>query len=329
MDLSELIESIDIVDYISQFVKLEKRGEEYWGISPFTFPPEKTPSFSVRRENGSFYCFSSGIGGSVFSFIKHYNKCSATEAINIMKAYTGTDGIIDGIHNKLSATKICKKFMPTKKEHKKQNVSSYQSDCMEKYERDLDKLKVWESEGISLESLDKFQVRYDGFSNRLVYPIRDIKGNIVNIGGRTLDKDWKEKKMRKYTYLSSWGSMDVVYGLYDNMDAILKRKEVIVFEGCKSVLIADTWGIHNAVAILTSHLSEAQLKIFAKLGVRVVFALDKEIDITKDHNIKRLIKYVKVDWLHDDGNLTAEKDSPVDKGIDVFIGLYKNRKRIR
>ena len=61
MDLEELIDSIDIVEYISQFVELEEKNGEYWGLSPFS--DEKTPSFSVRSENNTFYCFSSGIGG--------------------------------------------------------------------------------------------------------------------------------------------------------------------------------------------------------------------------------------------------------------------------
>ena len=57
-----------------------------------------------------------------------------------------------------------------------------------------DKLQVWESEGISRASLDRFQVFYDSFSDRLVYPIRNMGGQIVNIGGRALDPEWKEKK---------------------------------------------------------------------------------------------------------------------------------------
>lgn len=121
---------------------------------------------------------------------------------------------------------------------------------MSKYEKRDDKLAVWEAEGISREALDTFQVYYDSFSNRLVYPIRDIEGNIVNIGGRILDPEWKEKGMRKYTYLSGWGEMSVIYGLFENMEEILKKKEIIIFEGCKSVLIARSWGIRNTGALL-------------------------------------------------------------------------------
>lgn len=71
MELNDLIKSIDIVEYISQFVELTQKGDEWWGLSPFK--QENTPSFSVRKETGKFYCFSSGLGGSVLSFVMNYN----------------------------------------------------------------------------------------------------------------------------------------------------------------------------------------------------------------------------------------------------------------
>ena len=201
---------------------------------------------------------------------------------------------------------------------------------MEKYEKKDEKLAVWEAEGISRASLDKFQVYYDSFSNRLVYPIRNIKGQIVNIGGRTLDPDWKAKNLRKYTYLSGWnGGMNVIPGLFENLDDILKAKEVILFEGIKSVMLADTYGIKTSGCILTSHLNPEQMKILARLGCDVVFALDKDVDIMKDHNIGRLKKYVKVYYIKDFLDITDEKDSPIDKGYDVFKQLYEKKRWLR
>lgn len=200
---------------------------------------------------------------------------------------------------------------------------------MEKYEKRDDKLAVWEEEGISRASLSKFQVYYDSFSNRLVYPIRNIIGQIVNIGGRTLDPDFKAKKLRKYTYFSGWGEMDVIYGLFENMESILEKREVILFEGCKSVLVADSWGIHNTGALLTSHLNPNQMKILARLGVRVVFALDKDVRVRDDHNINKLKRYVSVEYFWDREDLLDEKDAPVDKGLEVFKKLYGQRLRYR
>lgn len=328
MDLSELIESIDIVDYISQFVELEEKNGEFWGLSPFK--DEKTPSFSVRRESGSFYDFSSGIGGSVVTFTQYYYRITKREAIERIKKMVCGEGVELTPMTHIEATKSCKKYAIKPHIKRPVNRAVFRPGYMEKYEIRKDKLEVWENEGISKDILDKFCVRYDSFSDRLVYPIHDLYGNIINIGGRTLDPDWKSKGLRKYTYFSGWeGGMGVIYGLYENMDSIIEKKEVIIFEGCKSVLIAASWGINNTGALLTSHLNPAQMVILAKLGVRVVFALDKDVKIKNDHNISRLKRYVNVDYIYDRDDLLDEKDSPVDKGIDKFRNLYANKVRYR
>lgn len=327
LELEEIIENTDIVEYISQFVELEEKNGELWGLSPFS--DEQTPSFSVRKETNRFYCFSTGIGGTVYTFVKLYHKCTATEALEILRKYLGYDGTQQRPYSKLAATMVCKKYRRANSRKKIASSNRYPENYMEKYEKNAEMLSVWENEGISREALEKFQVYYDSFSNRLVYPIRNMQGEIVNIGGRTLEPQWKEKKLRKYTYFSGWGEMDVIYGLFENMDEILKKREIIIFEGCKSVLLAHSWGIHNTGALLTSHLNPCQMKILARLGVRVVFALDKGVRIRNDYNISRLKKYVNVEYFWDREDLLDEKDAPVDKGIEVFQSLYEGRLRYR
>lgn len=328
MDLQEFIESIDIVDYIAQFVELEEKNGEFWGLSPFK--EENTPSFSVRRETGKFYDFSSGLGGSVVSFVKKYNHCSGQQAIEILKAYAGCDGEEIVPREKMSATKVCKKYMPAGERKQRKHKEKVPQDYMERYEDRVDKLQSWLDEGISLDAMKDFGVKYDSFSDRIVYPIRDISGEIVNVGGRTLDPDYKGKRLRKYTYFFEWGgTMDIVYGLFENMKDILDKREVILFEGVKSVLIAKTWGINNTACILTSHLNENQMKVLAKLGCRCVFALDKEVNIRQDKNIQRLRNYVDVYYLWDRDGFLDDKDSPVDRGQNAFEKLYEGRIRYR
>lgn len=329
MDVKELIQNIDIVDYISQYVELEEKGGEYWGISPFTDPPENTPSFSVRRETNTWYDFSSGQGGNAYTFAKLYLKCSGTDAVENLQKFAGLDGEKLVSAPKLSASIAMKAFMRPQKRVKEDKTTILGPDVMEKYEKAPEKLSVWRDEGISDASMERFQVRYDRFSNAIVYPIRDPSGNIVNIGGRTLDPDYKEKGLRKYFYFKKWGTLKTIYGLADNMEEIIKKREIILFEGCKSVLKADTWGIRNCGAILTSHLSPEQMKILLKLGCRVVFALDKEISVKNDHNIQRLKQFTNVEYLFDSQDLLDEKDAPVDKGEDVFRKLYERRLRYR
>lgn len=327
MDLSDLIESVDILEYISQFIDLEQRGDEWWGLS--CFREEKTPSFSVRTDPPVFFDYSSGIGGNVFTFIRYYNNCSAKEAVEILRKYAGVEGETAAPREKLAATLACKKFRKPKQTVKQSKGTILPDNYMERYEERLDKLQAWLDEGISMESLKRFSVKYDAFSDRLVYPIRNLAGKIVNIGGRALDPEWKEKGLRKYTYFYGWGTMDTIYGIFDNLDEILKKREVILFEGCKSVLLADTWGIKNTGAVLTSHLNPHQMKILARLGCRVVFALDKEVRVREDHNIQKLKNYVEVEYLWDREDLLDDKDAPVDKGAEVFKKLYEGRLRYR
>ena len=323
MEVSELIESIDILEYISQYADFTEKNGEYWCLSPLK--NENTPSFSVRKETNSFYDFSSGIGGNVLTFVRYYNKCSVKEAIEKLKEYAGYKGGIT-VKKSLCAAGVAKRFAPPHSVSKPGSKGTIlPEDYMERYEKRDDKLAVWEREGISRESLDKFQVYYDSFSNCLVYPIRNAEGKIVNIGGRTLNPDWKAKGLRKYTYFFSWGELKTIYGLAENRQEILKKKEVILFEGCKSVLLADTYGVHNTAALLTSHLNPHQMKLLASLGCRVVFALDKDVSIREDHNIRKLKQFVNVSYIYDYEDLLGEKDSPVDKGKEVFERLYERR----
>ena len=329
MELNELIRAINIVDFISQFVDLEQRNDEWWGISPFTFPPERTPSFSVREDPPFFYDYSAGFGGNIFTFTQRYFDCSTHKVVDILKNYAGYDGDVSAPNGTLDAVRVFKQYAPSKSQVKQASKTILPNDYMEKYEKRYDKLKVWLDEGISEQSLTKFQVYYDSFSDRLVYPIKNMDGKIANVGGRALDPLWKEKGQSKYCYFYSWGTINTIYGVADNLEAIRRKKEVIIFEGCKSVLLADSWGIDNTGAILTSHLSKNQLVILAKLGCDVVFALDKDIKIRDDKNIKKLKQYVNVYYLWDRLNLLDDKDSPVDKGYEVFNKLYNNRIRYK
>lgn len=327
MELSDLLDSVDIVEYISQYVELEEKGGEWWGLS--CFKAENTPSFSVRENPPCFFDFSSGKSGNLLNFIKYYNNCSFGEAVEILKKYAGYNGSVNPT-KRLAAVEVARRYRGRNKSAKLSQTKALPDDYMLRYEINKEKLSVWEAEGISKASLDRFQVAYDPFSDRLVYPVRNISGEIVNVGTRTLDPDWKQKKLRKYSYMFSWnGGMNTIYGLAENKEEILRKKEIILFEGAKSVMIADSWGIRNTGALLTSHLNQFQVKILAKLGVRVVFALDKEVVIRDDPNIEKLKRYVTIEYLWDRDGVLEEKDSPVDKGVDTFMKLYERRLRYR
>lgn len=229
---------------------------------------------------------------------------------------------------RLQATRVAKKFKRQPKKEKESKCTILPLDYMNRYEKNEDKLSIWREEGITPESMERFSVRYDPFSDRIVYPIRNMQGDIINVCGRTLDPDYKEHKQRKYTYFKPLGTLDTIYGFAENREEILKKREIILFEGAKSVMIADGWGIKNTGAVLTSHINDAQFKLLIRLGVTVVFALDAEIDIRDDANIKKLLPYTKVEWVRNRRDLLEDKDAPVDKGFEVFQTLYEERGRL-
>ena len=331
-DLETLIDSVDIVEYVQQFTDLTLRGREFWGLSPLK--QEKTPSFSIDPEKQVFCDFSSGKSGGIINFIKDFYSCNTTAAIKKLEEYAGVS-VSDVWQRRMNTAKVCKRYQPrktTKTQEPKPNILP--ESIMDKYEWNEDKFQIWVDEGISLDVMWHFGVRYDPVTNRIVYPIRDITGRIINVGARTLDPNYKEKGIRKYSYIQGWGGgMEVIYGLYDSIEIIKKKKYLILFEGAKSVFKAASWGIKNTGAILTSHLNSNQIRILlttcCQNEVTIVFALDKDIDILHDNNIKKLKKYVNIHYLDDTNNLLDEKDSPVDKGFEVFKTLCKERKRLR
>lgn len=324
MEVADIISQADLVEYARQFCDLTYRSGEYWGLSPFK--EERTPSFSINAEKQRFYDFSTGKGGNIIQFIKELNKCTTREAVQKLKAYLGLtdDNSYSGMPMAVKVARKYKPYPPKKAADGKPTIlpDSY----MELYENDKSKLKLWRDEGMTDEILERFQVRYDPFSNRIVYPVRDFNGKIVNVSGRTLDEHFKEKGIRKYTYFQKWGEMNVLFGYSEHSEAIEERGEIILFEGAKSVMIADSWEYRNGCALLTSHISDNQFTFLLQLGKKIVLALDNDVDIYTDRNVKRLARYLPVQVIQDAERLLGEKDAPVDKGKGVWEKLYSERR---
>ena len=328
ISLRELIESVDIVEYISQYMDLELRQDgEYWGISCLS-EHDSDPSFSVNPEKQIFWDFSSHNGGNVLNFIMCYDHCSIAQAIEKLKDYASSMGIRANTSQSLHCTREIMKYMPPKKKEKVAKYKDLGHDFMDKYETNWEMTREWELEGITREAMDFFQVRFDPVSDRIVFPIRSLSGDIINVCGRTVDPEYKEKKQRKYTYFFPLGRFDTLYGFSENCDEIFSRGEIIVFEGPKSVMKAWGWGVRNAVALCTSHVNTYQFDIFLKIGVRVVFALDTDADIFKDDNITGLVRYLTIENVVNKDGLLGEKMAPVDAGLEVWNKLYRTRRRV-
>lgn len=331
MEASDIVAAVDMVEYLSQYMDFTQKGRELWANSCFT--SEKTPSFSLDPEKRYFYDFSAGFGGNLVDFVMAHDHVTVAQAINILKRYAHITEDSDGKpRQRLSMVSIARKYGRTTRPPPKCTAKILQDNYMERFDFNREKLKIWADEGISYDTMRKYDIRYDAFDDRIVYPVRNLDGKIFCVSGRTCDPDYKAKGIRKYTYTTSIGSLPALYGFWENRQAIIEKKEAIIFEGCKSVLKAVDFGYDNGVALLTSHLSpfqmEALIKIASFYSVHFVFALDSDVDITKDKNIIRLKTYAHVEWIKNKDNLLQEKDSPVDRGKEVFDRLYTMREKL-
>ena len=139
MELKEIAEKIDIVDYIGQYVDLEFRNCDYFGLCPFH--EENTPSFSIMPGSQKYYCFGCGAFGDVIDFAREYHHWSTARALYELKKVAG---ISDGeTIIRLSATREAKKFISHKGHKTSQPHTILADDIMDKYERREDKLSVW------------------------------------------------------------------------------------------------------------------------------------------------------------------------------------------
>lgn len=330
MTLQEQIELIDkkvnMLEYISQYTSFKKRNGEWWALSPLT--DERTPSFSVSCDKFAtqkFKDFSSGCGGDIVDFVKAYEGVGTKRAIEILRSYANIDTDELRVRTHLEASEIAKSY---RRRSRKRNAAEHNvmiDDVMNRYVWDIQKFKNWIEEGIGEETLRTFGVRYDPTSSRIVFPIRNGDGGIINIKGRTIDPLFKEKGIAKYIYFYKLGDLDFLFGLDVARQYVEERNEIILFESEKSVMKCHGWGIRNTCAIMTSHLNDYQRKILMRLGKPVVFALDKDANPHTDKNIKKLKMYCNISVIEDKEGLLDEKDAPVDKGLEVFKRLYERK----
>lgn len=206
---------------------------------------------------------------------------------------------------------------------------------------DLDGVKSWLDEGISVDALKRFDIRYDPVDQCIVIPNYDVDGNLIGIRGRYLDEE-VAKKYGKYRPVSYNGQClryptgRFLYGLYQNQEAIKRKQTVVIFEGEKSVLHYNDYYKDNvAVATLGKNITSFQISTLIKLGVkRVVLAYDADYETEFDLMEKKkeyeklgriLSKYFNVSILLDWDLQLQYKSSPIEGGKEYFEKLLKQR----
>ena len=307
----ELIEEIrsknDIVDVISGYVRLQKKGSSYFGLCPFH--NEKSPSFSVSRQKQMFYCFGCGAGGNVFTFLMEYENFSFLEALKFLADRAGVDlpemeyskeakeradlkAVLLEI-NKLAAQYFYVQLKSRQGEAAYRYLKNRELDdeiikafglgYSNKYSDDLYrylKSKGYKDDVISkagLISFDEKQGVYDKFWNRVMFPIMDVNNRVIGFGGRVMG-DAKPK------YLNSPETMvfDKSRNLYGLNRARTSRKTYFLLcEGYMDVISLHQAGFTNAVASLGTSLTPGHASLIKRYVNEVYLTYDSDEAGTK------------------------------------------------
>ena len=204
----------------------------------------------------------------------------------------------------------------------------------------------WLKEGITIDAMERYNIRYYGTEHKIVIPHYNIDNQLIGIRGRTMLED-DEVAFGKYMPLQVGGKMfnhplsQNLYGLEHNLENIQAMKQIVIYEGEKSVLLHDSlFGAENNISVATcgNSLSLIQQEIIEKFCEvdEVIIAYDKDFEELGDDNFndsvarlkriaKRMNNLVRVSILFDKEGLLNYKDAPIDQGREVFEQLYNNR----
>ena len=302
----EIIEEVrsrnDIVDVISTYVKLQKKGSSYFGLCPFH--NEKSPSFSVSRQKQMYYCFGCGAGGNVFTFLMEYENYTFVEALKYLADRAGvelpeeeysreakeradTRAILLEI-NKAAAQYYYIQLKSSrgavgleyfkKRKLSDETIKAFGLGYSNKYSDDLYrylKSKGYKDDMIAkagLISIDEKNGVYDKFWNRVMFPIMDVNSRVIGFGGRVMG-DAKPK------YLNSPETMIFdksrnLYGL--NRARRTKKPYFLLCEGYMDVISLHQAGFTNAVAPLGTAFTPNQAMLLKRYTNEVILSFDSD-----------------------------------------------------
>jgi len=301
--ISEILHSVNIVDFIAQYVQLKKSGNRFMGLCPFH--SEKTPSFSVSPDKNLFYCFGCGTGGNIFTFLMEYENISFPESvigiarhygiaineydlekagkealeredilkINTMAADFYRKNLFDSNLGNQGMSYLLNRGLP-------HNVIEefFLGFALPDWENLISFLRkrgvpmqLAEKSGLIIKS-EKKQGYYDRFRERVIFPIFDTRADIIGFGGRTLG-DGKPK------YLNSpetavYHKSRSFYGLSQARASCRELNKVYIVEGYMDLISLVASGIKNVVATLGTALSYDHIRILKGFADKMILVYD-------------------------------------------------------
>ena len=362
-EIQKLIDNLDIVQVIGEYVNLKKAGSNYKGLSPFK--DEKTPSFTVSPVKNIFKDFSTQIGGNVISFYMKINDVSFIQAVeelsrkyNIpLKKNREYRTINQEIERKKAINKEYYEIM--------NEVQIFFRENIEKYPEALEYMK---ERDFSIEEIRKFGIGfanssrdelfqhllkkefpeekiielglvkrnengeiYDSFRNRVIFPIYNINSQIVGFGGRIIEKNTNLPKYLNSPDSPIFKKGNELFGIKHQGENIRKKGFAMLMEGYLDVLTAQKNGFENAVASLGTALTEEQAQLLKKYTDKILISYDND-EAGKNAIIKAgyiLKKYdFDVKCLVIDGNEKDPDEFLRKNGKKAFIEVVKKSEEI-
>ena len=325
--LNEMASKVDLLSYMERTVDFTKHsGNTHYCLCPFH--DEDTPSLAVNEDEQFWHCFGCGASGNIYTWIQRTEHLTFDQTVQKVAQLTNSD-INEYVESEsLNFFKTLSKLKKTDKEVPSRVPLDMDKDYIQRFKDEVP--QEWIDEGISPETMKKYEIRIDPMSNRIVYPVKDNDDNLIGVKGRTRFKNFKELKIMKYMNYHRLGILDFYQCMQQARDSINNSGEIIIVEGIKSVMKLDQWGFHNTVSAETSKLNEYQIELLIRMKVRdVVIAFDKDVQMKKIRDCTELLKrFTNVYVVYDKWGLLQDKDSPCDRGKEVWQTLYDRRMRL-
>ena len=291
--IDKIMDAADIVEVVSDFVSLRKRGVNYTGLCPFH--DEKTPSFSVSPSKGICKCFSCGKGGNAAHFIMEHEQMSYYEALKYLakkyhieiaereltqkekEAKTARESML--IVNEFAKEFFCKNLTETE-EGRAVGLAyfkerGFREDIIAKFglgyspekrdalavaaEKSGYKKEYLLKTGLCLESQDGKYIA-DRFKGRVIFPVYSLAGKVIAFGGRILKTSDKAAKYQNSPESEVYHKSNVLYGIYHAKAAMVKQNNCFLVEGYTDVLSMHQAGIENVVASSGTSLTNGQIR---------------------------------------------------------------------
>lgn len=303
-DIDEIKARLNIVDIVGARVPLKKAGRNFKGLCPFH--TEKTPSFIVSPDRQTFHCFGCGKGGSIFDFVMLLEHVDFPEALETLADRAGVK--LERRPADTPEAKIRQKLYEVN-----HLASEYYQYLLTKHAVGSTAREYLAHRGITDKSMKTFALGYspndwdglltfltkkgydgplletaglvirgsrgyyDRFRGRVMFTLKDHRGNVVGFSGRVLDPDAKEAKYINTSETPIYVKGKVLYAMDVTHDAIQKENEAVVMEGELDVISSFQIGISNVVAIKGSAVTEDHARLLRRYCERLVFALDSDV----------------------------------------------------